>query len=203
MDLHGLTRSHVHMCSAHARTCSPSRRPQYVTTWLALDPTRCDNGTLVLLPGAARGHSAHTPPSGILPAAPAARPCVQEPATAAIYVGSAAANLGGCLCARQHGVIAELEPGDVLVFTSETFHTSGPNCRSVEHSHDTCRRVHLAQYSREPILWERDLLAHYEETKSKRGPVNRSDRMRAGDFTATKASSAHTVPPVMFAVPCA
>ena len=98
----------------------------YLSCWCALDDMSVENGTVYILPYARDG-----------------RPSRDEIINHAVEEGS---NDKVGYRGDDPGIPAIVPAGSIVVFSSRTFHRSGPNMT------DQYRRCYLAQYSSEPIM---------------------------------------------------
>lgn len=97
----------------------------YLSCWCALDDMTEENGTVYVLPYARAG---------------------MEPDTLFEHTVEAGSNDKIGYHGDDPGIPALVPAGSIVVFSSRTFHRSGPNTT------DRMRRSYLAQYSAEPIL---------------------------------------------------
>ena len=97
----------------------------YLSCWCALDDMSVENGTVYVLPYERAG---------------------MQPDELFDHTREAGSNDKVGYRGEDPGVPALVPAGSIVVFSSRTFHRSGPN------STDRIRRVYLAQYSAEPIM---------------------------------------------------
>lgn len=98
-------------------------RPEYLTCWTALDEMSEENGTVRVLP----------------------LPRMDSPGPVDHVMEEGSNDMIG-YHGDDPGILAIVPAGSVVVFSSYTFHCSGPNLTSRQ------RRAYLTQYSKEPIM---------------------------------------------------
>ena len=95
-------------------------------------------------------------------------------------------------CEVEHGVVVEANPGDVVIFSSTLFHTSGFNMTEKE------RRVFYCNYSVNPVNWTEEAFGIARGVMGKEEGGRKRKRGEEGEEGLIREGEA----PLWFAVPC-
>ena len=160
--------------------------------WVPLDEVNEENGGLVLLPFDLENHLDEAGSLGSCPCN-------------TIYREDLEKKKGGgqMSCEVDHGVVVEAKPGDVVIFSSTLFHTSGFNTRNEE------RRVFYCNYSLNPVSWTEQAfgiatktMASSRKRKREEGGGGEREGGREEKDAVEEALIREGKAPLWFAVPC-